>query len=283
MHATATTGTKLQLTEQQWTNLRAELVQHVRTSDGDFDYVFRCETATELWRARTLMQKEAGTVAWIKGNVRPGQVFYDIGANIGLYTLMAGKRVGEFGAVYAFEPHVGNVQSLLHNVAGNALGDTVRVMSCALNESEGFFDFKYCHSSAGSSMSQLNDSRDASGAGFQPVYVEYKYATTVDSLIQQAMIRPAHHVKMDVDGNEMLILRGMREFMQGDRAPLTVQVEVNTRFKEELYDFMRSAGYSYALRHDTDAGRKAIERGQDAESIGYNVVFSRPAAEIRAA
>jgi len=78
----------LEMTEQQWTALRQRLVQYVRVEDGQHYYEFRCETPVELWRARTLLVKEAGTVEWIRANVAAGDVFYDIGANIGLYTLL---------------------------------------------------------------------------------------------------------------------------------------------------------------------------------------------------
>jgi len=99
------------LNEQQWADLRQQLVKQVRVSDGQFEYEFRCETPVEVWRAKTLPVKEAGTIQWIAGRVQSGDVFYDIGANIGLYTLVAGKRVGPAGMVYAFEPHVKNVDS----------------------------------------------------------------------------------------------------------------------------------------------------------------------------
>jgi FkbM family methyltransferase len=262
----------LKLNEQQWANLRNQLVQIVRVPDGLEQLEFRCETPAELWRARTLEVKEAGTVEWIRKEVKPGQVFYDVGANIGLYTLLASRRVGTQGMVYAFEPHVGNVQSLLHNVSRNGLLSRTKIISCALHEKEGFFDFNYYSAGSGSSMSQLDDTRDANDQRFQPAFSEYKYATTIDRLIETGAIRPADHLKLDVDGNEMLILRGMRKLLAG-RGLKSIQVEVNVRFKAELYSWMDQHGYALALRHDTQSGKKAIAAGQDPESIGYNAIF----------
>lgn len=266
------------LSHDEWLDLRKRLVQNVRSTDGRFEYTFRCQTPVEVWRAQTMAVKEAGTVRWIDAEVHAAQVFYDIGANIGLYTLMAGKRVGERGTVYAFEPHVSNVESLLHNVSMNGLAANVRVLSCALNDREGFFDFNYFQPAAGTSMSQLGDTRDAAGETFAPCFAEYKYATTIDRLIQAGQIRPADHVKIDVDGNELLVLRGMREYLAGPRAPRSLQVEINTRYKDELYALLRAAGFTHVERHDTDHGKKALARGEDPESIGYNAIFRRPAA-----
>lgn len=275
---TTAAGTQvIKLTDDGWMKLRNQLVQQVEVEDGQFRYRFRCETPYEAWRARTLLEKEEGTVRWIRSSVRSGEVFYDIGANIGLYTLLAGKRVGPTGAVYAFEPHVANVQSLLHNVTQNDLGGHVKVMSCALGEREGFFDFNYYAAQPGTSMSQLNDTRDSDDRQFQPVFSEYKYAATIDGLIAEKRIRPADHIKIDVDGNEMLIVRGMRGLLSSARPPQTVQIEINPRHKQQLYQYMNELGYLLAEKHFTMSGKKQIASGQDPESIGYNAVFRKAA------
>jgi FkbM family methyltransferase len=261
--------------------LRRKLVKRVRVTDGEHQFSFRCESLTDVGRAKTLLEKESGTVEWIRTEVKPGDVFYDIGANMGIYTLLAGVRVGPGGKVYAFEPHVVNVHTLLHNVQANGLEALVDVLSCALNDREGFFDFNYYSEISGSSNSQLNDTRDGTDLEFRPVFKERKQATTVDALTQKGVIRPADHVKIDVDGNEMLILRGMSQLFAGARPPKSVQVEVNARYRTELFDFMRAHGFEVATRHHTWDGKRRIAAGTDPESISYNAVFKRsgPARE----
>jgi len=225
-------------------------------------------------RARTLMTKESGTVQWIQEYVKPGDIFYDIGANMGLYTVLAGVRVGQAGAVYAFEPHVVNVHTLMRNVKANRLARHVQVLSCALNDQEGYFDFNYYSDISGSSNSQLNGARDGAEREFDPVLTERKYATTLDALIASGVIRPANHVKIDVDGNEMLILRGMSGLL-GSRAALrSIQVEVNPRYKSALFDFMRAHGYQVAVRHFTQEGKERLASGADPEEIAYNAIFT---------
>ena len=160
--------------------LRSRLVQRVRVSDGEYVHVFRCEDPLEVTRAVTLLEKEPGTIRFIRTEVRPGDVFYDIGANIGLYTLAAGRRVGDDGTVCAFEPHAANVMNLLRNVAENGLGGRVKVVSAALNDSSGFFPFDYRSAEPGSALSRL-ESEGATGEEFAPVFSELKYATSVDA------------------------------------------------------------------------------------------------------
>ncbi len=272
-----TTKHVLKLDDQQWLKLRRQLSRVVKIDDGQFTYQFRCHTPTELWRARTLLEKEEGTVRWIRNHVQEGEVFYDIGANIGLYTILAGCRIGPQGMVYAFEPHVGNVQSLLGNIALNDLSQRTKVLSCALHEQEGFFDFNYYAADPGTSMSQLNDARDSNDQLFQPAYAEYKYAVTLDKLVNEGSIRPADHIKIDVDGNELLILRGMRGLLSSARPPRTLQVEINARHKDELYRLMSDLGYSLSEKHFTLHGKHAVAKGADPESVGYNAVFRRAA------
>jgi FkbM family methyltransferase len=255
--------------------LRRKLVKHVRVSDGEHAYDFRCESALDVVRAKTLLVKERGTVQWIRDAVKPGDVFYDIGANIGIYTPLAARRVGASGRVYAFEPHVVNVHTLMHNVKANGLGGIVQVMSCALNDSEGYFDFNYYSDVSGSSNSQLNETRDGNEREFRPVLTERKQATTVDALIAAGTIRPATHIKLDVDGNEMLILRGMSGLLAGRTAPSTVHVEVNPRYRAELFQFMQERGYALRLRHYTLEGEAKLAGGANAEEISYNAVFQR--------
>jgi FkbM family methyltransferase len=177
--------------------LRTKLIHRIKVIDRVQTLRFYCSGVMEDYRAQTLFVKEEGTINWIRDNVKPGEAFLDIGANIGLYTLVAAHQVGPSGAVYAVEPHIVNFQSLLRNVAANNFQDRVRAFSCALHDSTGVFDFNYCSLEAGTSMSQLGASRDGEEQDFIPTVVEAKLATTVDDMIATGSIRPPHHIKID--------------------------------------------------------------------------------------
>jgi FkbM family methyltransferase len=252
--------------------LRSKLVQRVRVSDGEHVHVFRCEDPLEVTRAVTLLEKEPGTVRFVRTEVRAGDVFYDIGANIGLYTLVAARRVGDEGMVCAFEPHAGNIMNLLRNVAENRLGDRVKVVSAPLNDSSGFFPFDYRSAEPGSALSRL-ESEGAVGEEFAPVSTELKYATSVDALVADGVIPPADLVKLDVDGNEPLILRGMKTHLSESHRPRAAQVEIQPETREEVYELMQENGYEAAERHDTFAGAALIEAGMHPDRVVHNVVF----------
>jgi FkbM family methyltransferase len=259
---------KVRFSLQRW------LSRDISVDDGEYRYTFRCSTTMETWRAMTLFIKEEGTVRFITGEARPGDIFYDIGANIGPYTLMAAKRVRPNGAVYAFEPHASNFQSLIENIRLNGLGDVVKAMSSALNNQEGFFDFNYYMLDAGTSMSQLADRRDDHDREFRPVFTERKHGTTIDRLIEDGVIERPNLIKMDVDGNELLILKGMRTLLE-EAPPRAILMEVNARHKTELYDFMSRCGFEEVDRQYARSGEKAIAAGVDPSSLNYNGLFKR--------
>jgi FkbM family methyltransferase len=245
----------------------------IETLNGDEIYRFRCVTQVERYRAETLFTKEAGTVSWIRDSVREGDVFVDVGANIGIYSMLAARRVGPSGAVYAFEPHTPNFVSLLHNIGLNKFIGTVWPLSCALHDREAFLDFNYYDLTAGSSMSQLGNSKDSDEQPFAPVVTELKSAMPLDTLLSGGHVRHADHVKIDVDGNELLVLRGMRKLLIGPRRPKTLQVEINIRYKAELSVFMAECGYEQYLRHDTLHGQSLIAAGTDPELVAHNALF----------
>jgi FkbM family methyltransferase len=233
-----------------------------------------CESIQEYGRAVTMFSKEPGTLEWIDSSLRPGDVFYDIGANVGIYTIPAASQVGPEGAVYAFEPHVANCKSLLENVSRNGLKGRVKVISCALHNATGFFDFNYRDWTQGSSMSQLEGHLDPYGEELRLVGTELKFATTLDRLVEQATILPPTAVKMDVDGNELLILEGMRGILTGDSPPRSIQIEANPEDQDALLGVMDAFGFELTSRHYTALGAQALEEGRAPELIAYNGIFS---------
>ena len=256
--------------------IRRLLARDYRVSDGSFTYTFRCTEWIELVRARTLLTKEPGTVRWISETVREGDVFYDIGANVGIYSVMAGKRVGAKGAVVAFEPHLGNAMRLLENIGLNGVSDRTIVLSTALHDQSGFMPFHYRYRTTGSSNSQLGSTTDAYGQIFVPESTEIKFAETLDDLLAGGTLkRPPTHIKIDVDGNERRILAGMRHLLAGKDAPRWIQVEVGPHEWEDVGRELANSGYDVVSKTYTALGSKIL-RGTDGQAaVHFNALFER--------
>jgi FkbM family methyltransferase len=233
-----------------------------------------CETPYEKWRAETLFTKEPGTVAWIQRECKPGDVFYDIGANIGQYTLMAARQVMPGGSVVAFEPHLMTAASLLKNIALNKMSG-VTVITSALDQMQAFLSFHYRQVDAGSSGSQLGHLIDEVGEAFEPSVTELKHATTLDALLLDDVIPSPSLVKIDVDGNELLVLQGMRQALMMNLRLRSVQVEVHPSSHQRATKFMYKHGWCEVETHYTSGGQAEIDKGANPEKVFRNVIFER--------
>jgi FkbM family methyltransferase len=244
-------------------------VQIIKT-DG---LIFECETDIERSRAETLLTKEPGTIEWLR-TLPEGAIFYDVGANIGAYTLFAARQVGPRGRVYAFEPHIINARSLLRNVAANGFTDRVRILTCALGDSDDVYPFCYRALEAGSSGSQLGHCTDENGKTFEPVLVEMKHVARADRLPRHLDL--PQYVKIDVDGNDLIVLGGMAGLLQ-HAPPVSVQVEVHKDNLAGIEKFMNQHDYILASRHYTANGQRAIAKGAEPLAIPHNAIYVRAA------
>jgi len=253
--------------------LRQRLNRDIHITDGPYEYRFHCETVREFNRCLKLFGKEPGTVDWINQYVKSDDVFYDIGANIGVYSILAASRAGKGGRVYAFEPHGANFARLIDNIALNNLQQVVFPNNFALNDQEGLFHFHYKSGDVGTSDSQLSDDGNAAGGENGLHISELKYATTVDRLIASGEIKAPQHIKIDVDGNEFLILAGMGHLVSGSQRPISIQVEMNDPHKIQILEFMQDHQYRLTHKHFTRSASRKISEGSDSEAFSYNAVF----------
>lgn len=246
----------------------------ISTDEGD--YIFHPKNAIEYYRCVTFFTKEEGTIAWLNNSVGTDEVLYDIGANIGLYSLYAGK-LGRNVKVYAFEPHKFTFVNLMENITANDLTGAVIPISIPLNDTTDISTMNYAYTDSGSSMSQLGHNLHPENGAFKPQLEETVYCTTLDDLIWKKAILPPHHIKIDVDGNELKILKGMTKLLGSSNRPRTLQVEINPGQREEVTKFLSDHGYTLDHTHFTADGAIKVKKGVDPDTMGYNAVFKAAA------
>ena len=259
---------------RHWFDLRQGMRLKVRVKDPEDGYRYRfvADSLHSYQRARSHLSKEPLTIAWLRENLRPTDVFLDIGANIGTFSIFAARHLADEGHVYACEPHLPTAVQLLQNVVANRLEDRISVISIAASGADGFFPFHYKRWREGSSGSQL--AVDGGLAMEKRVATEFKFALRVDSMIAQGL-RPPNLVKIDTDGLEPQILSGMATLLRGANRPRSILVEVQPGELQEHVDFMASCGYGLLDHHLLGKGKRAIERGEKRElsDIAFNAVF----------
>lgn len=244
--------------------------------DEKHSYKFAHETGKERRRAERMFVKEKGTISWLDREIRPDDVFFDIGANIGVYTIFGASRIGSQGSVYAFEPHIPNAASLIQNIMLNGLQERIKLVTSALTNGQRFDNFNYQSLTGASSTSQFGRS-EYEGESFVPVFVEIKHGCAIDFLIATGAIPYPDVIKIDVDGLDFEVLDGMRELLRSFKPPRSIQVELGSDSKKPILDILGSSGYSLVEKHWSKAGLDFIDAGGDAEDYPHYGIFCKNA------
>lgn len=251
------------------------LLDVVEVEQDGVRYKFVCSTDKEVRRAHKMFAKEPGTIAWLSQSLRPDDVFYDIGANIGLYTLFAARRLGPSGLVYSFEPHLPNAASLLSNVEANGLTDRVQIIAIPLSGKDGFDQFHYFSVMHATSSSQFG-AADLNGAPFQPVASEIKYGCRLQTLVASGGLRRPTLMKIDVDGREPDLIEGMEDLLRSPEAPREVQVELERLTADRVTAQMENCGFRAGSCHWAKSHQVNMDQGADpAAEYPRNVIFAK--------
>ncbi|MEM6641973.1 MAG: FkbM family methyltransferase [Bacteroidota bacterium] len=182
-------------------------------------------------------------------------IFYDVGANIGLYSIVAGK-VNTSVAIYSFEPSVGPHHYLEKNIRLNKLNN-VKLEKMALGAFDGRLKFsevlnsKYTylkHNLAG----EGNSSQKKSDKLFQDFEVE---VTTIDTYVTVHKHK-IDLIKIDTEGTEHLILQGAINTIKKMR-PIIIGETLYNLIEAELEKTLKPLGYQF-FNH-TEAGLKHVE------------------------
>ncbi len=185
----------------------------------------------------------------------PGDVFADVGANVGLYTLWGARRVGAAGQVHAFEPIPRAVAALQRNVEVNAFSQ-VEVNACAVG------------AESGSVRLHLMDLHTARSSRYVLPEGESLEVPLVSLDEHLASRRPPRLIKIDVEGMEFEVIRGAQGLLGADDPPLLVF--------EATADFFAAAGTSYR-----EVVRFLADRGYGTYALAASGLRREPADPAR--
>jgi len=168
----------------------------------------------------------------------PGDIFWDVGANIGFYTLTASTLVGPEGRVVAFEPAAYAYESLSTNLSLNACAN-VQPVQIALSDYPG--------------QAVLHRRADCADGGASLILradyhadTEEVTTTTLDLFLAQSGSPPPTFIKIDVEGLEGNVLSGGQNILQGEQPPL-ILIEMND--PDSIGAILTAAGYQGAYLH----------------------------------
>ncbi len=208
---------------------------------------------------------EYGEMMMVKKILKEDDIFLDVGANIGVYSLIAASKITN-GKIYAFEPSINCLPLLHENISLNQIGEKMQVIEKVVSDKTGFLDFDissvsdYNHISLGSQAKP----RTASSAYSKKSSAYLKNrdlnsekgivklpSTTLDDFISGNKIPHIKLIKIDVEGTETLVLRGLQKSLKSQLVDILI-VEVSDwtskRFDfspEEVFKFLK--GFDFNL------------------------------------
>lgn len=223
------------------------------------------------WRARSCA-KEPWTTDWLRTTVGAGDVLYDIGANVGTFSLIAARHCQ--ARVLAFEPGYSSFARLCDNIQLNGCQHMIVPVPIPLADTTGVFGFKYRSVDPGQSRHKLK--ADAwRFRGPTPDAARYEQpvlAMTLDDVISTFHLPAPHHLKIDVDGAEDRVVAGARRTLKSP-ALRSVLIEADKAKWAAVALLLEEAGLSLD---------KQINRDKpDAPEYGLFVRRTRPKAALR--
>jgi FkbM family methyltransferase len=191
---------------------------------------------------------EGGTIRRAISSLAKGDIFIDVGANVGYYTVLASKQVGADGRVFAIEPSKREFNRLVDSLSvNNATGNCV-ALNVALGRQNHLVSLIVDDNHTGLNRIGTKPNRNSS---------EVACFRVDDLLVPLLPQHGAIGIKIDVEGYEYDVLLGMRELLRSKRVTFVV-VEITGSFleragssAEQLFSFMQAQEYRPTV-HGTD-------------------------------
>ena len=206
--------------------------------------IFFCPSRQTFGRVQSLYTKEPETLNWIDSfqpNNSENIVFWDIGANIGLYSIYAAVKFKDI-EIISFEPSTSNTRTLSRNISINNLENKISIFPIALSDEENIISyFNETTFSEGGSISNFNSDIDYKGEIVKENQIKNKYnlfGNSIDNLILNKILTVPNYIKIDVDGIEHLILKGAENLLKNKNLK-ELSIELNPTYVKQ-YDFINN-------------------------------------------
>ena len=206
--------------------------------------IFFCPSRQSFGRVQSLYTKEPETLNWIDSfqpNNSDNIVFWDIGANIGLYSIYVAVKF-KYIEIISFEPSTSNTRTLSRNISINNLESKISLFPLALSDKENIMSyFNETRFSEGSSISNFNCDIDYRGEIVKENQIKNKYnlfGTNIDNLILNKILTVPNYIKIDVDGIEHLILKGAKNLLK-NKDLKEFSIEMNPTYVKQ-YEFINN-------------------------------------------
>ena len=219
---------------------------------GRLDYApveILLRTASRVERSKRLRscEKEPWTVQWIEDWLEPGETLYDVGANVGAYSLIAAKASGGAAHVVALEPGFATFASLCENVILNNAEESITPLPIALSDRTQLSVLEYRDLRPGGSKHTVGDGSPAGGERAPSAYRQPILVWSLDDLVERFGLPLPDHMKVDVDGPELAVITGSSRILAAGHVK-SLLVEMDQSHAEQVVDALEASGYALGER-----------------------------------
>lgn len=221
-------------------------IPYVKVNFGDKQIHFNTPNEKCSYFALSINQREPKTNEWIS-TFDENDVFFDIGANNGIYGLLAAVLMG--CRVYAFEPHFGSYYVMCLNIYSNNLQNRMFAYPIAMSDHEGYGELYLSATYAGKSLNNFGESRPHSDPLWNATIPQAAITTNLDLFVARTGVIP-NHIKVDVDGIEPAIVNGARMVLSDPRLK-SIMIELDMKDPEHMAVFEKLSAHGFR-RYETD-------------------------------
>ncbi len=198
---------------------------------------FFCPNHLTLFRIETFYSKEPETISWIESFRKQKNkkiIFWDIGANIGVYSIYSSIFHKNKIEITSFEPSVNNLRVLSRNISINKLLNNISINQLPISDREGeYIQFVENSFNEGAAFHNLNLSKKRNK--YNQNKSTYKiYSTNLNNLAKQKNFKYPNYIKIDIDGNEKFLLDGAKKIFNNSKLK-SVLIELDERNKNFKY------------------------------------------------
>ncbi|MDC1095898.1 FkbM family methyltransferase [Pelagibacteraceae bacterium] len=235
--------------------------------------LFFCPNQITQWRVETLFTKEPETLKWIDSfQINNKIIFWDIGANIGLYSIYASLKHSNIEVV-CFEPSTSNLRILSRNISINSLEKKIKINQLPLtNQNNKFLLMHESSFEEGSALNTFGENLSFDGKIINKKNNYQILGTSINNLLDNKILSIPNFIKLDVDGIEHLILHGADKYLKNENLK-SLSIELNENFKDqynEVLTLMKNNDFTLKSKDRAESFYKSRDFSKT-----YNYIFEK--------
>ena len=244
------------------------IIDEIDTKYGKLKYY--CMGWLPLWRSQTLFTKEPEMIEWVD-KMEPEQLLWDIGANVGLYSVYAGLKGMK---VFAFEPSALNTFLISKNIEINGLKESVFLFPIAVSDKNEFGFLNMTSTALGGALNEFNeaDIKTVGEGQYQKevVFKQGMFAYSTDELIEKYEFEIPDYIKIDVDSIEDLIIYGADKTLSNPKLKgVFIELDETEERTKKVIDFLFERGLVHKEKRQSEYFKDSKFKTQ------FNYIFER--------